>query len=244
MFDEKELAKFKKMNAPGGAIWFLDLVTEVRDGHGYRLRADHLAEDIAERWPDFAALSRPERLRWARAVKIEIDHRRAQDDVYEIAEAFDPEDRSAARVGLHSFRLNVENLRELTDEERREWIECARRAARGKLSPDDVQELGYKRAHMVCSAAAEIVSGIYFATVDGHTVKIGFASDVPARLRTLQTASHRPLHLLVVIAGSQADERQLHKRFAEHRVQGEWFRLSNEIKDFIEAEKARQGGGK
>ena len=54
-------------------------------------------------------------------------------------------------------------------------------------------------------------------------VKIGMARDVRKRMATLQTACPFDLRLLAAIDGSADLERELHQRFAEHRLRGEWF---------------------
>lgn len=67
---------------------------------------------------------------------------------------------------------------------------------------------------------------IYFirAGEDGP-VKIGWAVDPKQRLAALQTAHHEKLLILRVIDGEQAEEQELHRRFSQHRIRGEWFRF-------------------
>jgi hypothetical protein len=83
---------------------------------------------------------------------------------------------------------------------------------------------------------------VYFITAgDDAFVKIGFTGDMTARLQSFATGSPHEIKLLLRMEGPAALERELHKRFATDRVRknGEWFRLSAEIKAFIESEKAR-----
>lgn len=54
-------------------------------------------------------------------------------------------------------------------------------------------------------------------------VKIGVARDVAKRLATMQTGNHEQLTLLRSFDGSVAEERALHRKFADHRLAGEWF---------------------
>ncbi len=68
---------------------------------------------------------------------------------------------------------------------------------------------------------------IYFVQADGvGHIKIGFTDgeDAAVRLATLQVGSPVPLRLLGVIRGTLSDEKDLHRRFAAHRVVGEWFK--------------------
>jgi hypothetical protein len=72
---------------------------------------------------------------------------------------------------------------------------------------------------------------VYFIQAkDGGPIKIGYASDARARLRQLQTSHHRRLVLRRVIkSGTPENERELHARFAAHRLVGEWFRADPEV---------------
>ena len=71
---------------------------------------------------------------------------------------------------------------------------------------------------------------------DGTPIKIGKAIDPNARLLQLQTAHTEPLRLLAVIeSGGLKLERELHRRFSQYRVHGEWFRPDDELLMFIRA---------
>jgi hypothetical protein len=75
---------------------------------------------------------------------------------------------------------------------------------------------------------------VYFITArETGTVKIGCARDPKDRLAKLQTASPAKLVLEATIFGSHETEIQLHARFAEQRVRGEWFKLTDEIEAVI-----------
>lgn len=62
-------------------------------------------------------------------------------------------------------------------------------------------------------------------------VKIGRASDIDSRLRSLQTGSPHELRVLLVLEGDV--ESELHVRFKDDRINGEWFRWSKKIESFI-----------
>ena len=60
-------------------------------------------------------------------------------------------------------------------------------------------------------------------------VKIGFTSNLRNRLADLQYEE-----LLAVEVGGRPTEALRHKQFAKYRVIGEWFELSDELRDHIE----------
>lgn len=72
---------------------------------------------------------------------------------------------------------------------------------------------------------------VYFATA-GDYVKIGHSADPIARLNTITRNGKRPsdlpfaaeARLIGWIPGDVCDEALLHRRFADQRVAGEWFR--------------------
>jgi len=85
----------------------------------------------------------------------------------------------------------------------------------------------YRRAHpRQTKTSARFV---YFIQSSGGPIKIGSASDVAARLKSLQTGSADELTLLAMTEGGEFRERELHARFAADRLRGEWFAPSPEL---------------
>lgn len=83
---------------------------------------------------------------------------------------------------------------------------------------------------------------VYFITArDIGRVKIGCAKNVRARLATLQTASSLELKLEATLSGYTEVERELHARFAQHKIRGEWFALVGEIDEFIKSTGSTDG---
>jgi hypothetical protein len=70
----------------------------------------------------------------------------------------------------------------------------------------------------------------YFIS-NGVHVKIGKSTYPKERFKSLQTASFLPLQILAIVDGDI--EQNLHRRFEKYRVKGEWFELSNELREFI-----------
>jgi hypothetical protein len=83
-------------------------------------------------------------------------------------------------------------------------------------------------------AWAEAVSWVYFAQLgDGGPIKIGVAKNPRKRIAGMQTACPQPLRCLATIPGDASRERELHRRFAPHRLRREWFRPAPEILEFV-----------
>lgn len=71
---------------------------------------------------------------------------------------------------------------------------------------------------------------VYFIGDGCGQVKIGRAADVWHRLSDLQVGSPQILSVLRVIEGAGAPtEKWLHRRYKEHRINGEWFWLMPEM---------------
>jgi len=67
-------------------------------------------------------------------------------------------------------------------------------------------------------------------------VKIGISINPDRRVKQLQTTSPAKLRLVSAFYGTINCERRLHSRFAEHNVQGEWFKDVCEIREYFRAE--------
>lgn len=77
---------------------------------------------------------------------------------------------------------------------------------------------------------------IYFIQeVPDGAVKIGYTGGDPyARLASLQTGNSKPLRVLAFAPGGPKEERDLHERFADLRLQGEWFHPGPKLLGFID----------
>lgn len=76
---------------------------------------------------------------------------------------------------------------------------------------------------------------IYFMGGDEGPIKIGLAADPQKRLASIQLTCPFEIRVLALAHGNRTDELGYHRRFAAHKVRGEWFERCPEI----EAEIAR-----
>lgn len=91
-------------------------------------------------------------------------------------------------------------------------------------------EAGFIKLEPTTSRRAQ---SVYFISDEHGNVKIGYATSVQARFGELQVANASELTILLEIPGGRKVEAELHTKFAEHRVRGEWFKLVPEILDYI-----------
>lgn len=71
---------------------------------------------------------------------------------------------------------------------------------------------------------------------DNDTCKIGFSDNPSKRLSSLQTGNPQQLRLDKVIKGDKQLEKELHERFKEFRVNGEWFSCEKSIGEYFNTE--------
>lgn len=72
-------------------------------------------------------------------------------------------------------------------------------------------------------------TGYVYILRSADLYKIGFATNVQARVNSLKTGSPFPLEIISWWPASQKEEQQLHKRYAEYRRHGEWFEIPGDV---------------
>lgn len=77
-------------------------------------------------------------------------------------------------------------------------------------------------------------SFIYFiqSGKDGP-IKIGTTNNVESRLGDIRVLNPQKIKLLKSIKGTQKYEKEIHRKFKNDRIKGEWFRLSSDLIEFI-----------
>jgi len=76
---------------------------------------------------------------------------------------------------------------------------------------------------------------VYFVKPAGMPgpIKIGYAAHFGDRFRKLQAGSPIPLEAMRVVDGTAQTELALHRKFAAHRLHGEWFAPCADLLAFI-----------
>ena len=78
---------------------------------------------------------------------------------------------------------------------------------------------------------------IYFVKCNEY-LKIGFTDNFSSRLKHARTFNPYNLEVVKVIEGTVKEERLLHEQFKKYHHQLEWFLFSDEIKQYIDKQKA------
>ena len=153
-----------------------------------------------------------------------------RDEIYTVAAA-------ANRLGVHPSTL-------------RRWDQ------NGVLKPDFYTATGHRRYYASTleqwsipgRGAPESVDFmsrkglVYFFECEDF-IKIGFSADPASRLRQIQVSGNgttapqnvntREAKIITAAPGSRRDEMALHNRFAATRDEGEWFKKSAELTDYV-----------
>jgi len=81
------------------------------------------------------------------------------------------------------------------------------------------------------NARWEKFTATYFISDGRGHVKIGKSSHVKKRLQDIQVANPYECQLLGV---TEKDECEIHVKFAEYHIRGEWFTFSEEIQEWVD----------
>jgi DNA-binding XRE family transcriptional regulator len=70
---------------------------------------------------------------------------------------------------------------------------------------------------------------VYFMQDEAGRIKIGHSAEPLSRLQTVQGLDKGRITLLASMPGDTFQERALHRQFAAHRIEGEWFWPADEL---------------
>ena len=106
-----------------------------------------------------------------------------------------------------------------------------------QLTPQALEVLGLESLDEYAKWKEEQSIGfVYFIqSGDGGPVKIGFSKDTQSRLRELQISSPNELTLLGRMEALPTFESELHERFVDLHIRGEWFEPGEPLLQFIHA---------
>ena len=82
--------------------------------------------------------------------------------------------------------------------------------------------------------AREQKSYVYFLLDKSNgAVKIGTTTNPNKRLKTIQCGHSQPLEILKVVEGGYELEAELHKKFVDYKILGEWFKVHKNLTSYI-----------
>jgi hypothetical protein len=82
---------------------------------------------------------------------------------------------------------------------------------------------------------------IYFALAETtQMIKIGFSRSPHRRLKIHQESSPDKLSIIGIMLGNYAAEGEIHRKFKHLRSHGEWFRVEEDLTEFIENNKVKE----
>lgn len=105
------------------------------------------------------------------------------------------------------------------------------------LTRDDVLEMEreLERAYgVVGTYTRQQVGNVYFVREENGPVKIGWGAKPRRRMAAMQSGNPRRLHLLAYFPATRSVERDLHERFSDLRLSGEWFQPHPALLDYID----------
>jgi len=76
-------------------------------------------------------------------------------------------------------------------------------------------------------------SFIYFIESPCGHIKIGYSVNPEQRLQELQCGNPHKLRIIRFMPGGPERENWIHKRFRQHRAEGEWFRINPALRKFM-----------
>jgi hypothetical protein len=76
---------------------------------------------------------------------------------------------------------------------------------------------------------------VYFIQNESNQeIKIGVTSNIEKRMNDISRVIKAPVKLLKLIKGNEVTEKELHNKFSQYRIHGEWFAPSKELIKYID----------
>lgn len=144
---------------------------------------------------------------------------------------------SANDIGLIGGRSTPRSRFLISDELLLRLRSCGRVRGVKLFSIRDCSEAVAEEMRRLGLASERLRLGYVYFLRGGDMVKIGRSNDAAARICDLRRMSPIPLELVALLKGAEKEKR-LHRKFAEERSHGEWFRVSGRVERFISRAKA------
>ena len=107
-----------------------------------------------------------------------------------------------------------------------------------RLPGESTAEFKYRVALEKLKAAAKpdktiSADSVVYVVACGDFVKIGTTTNLSMRIKTLDAMNPYPVRLLASIKGAHGAEATLHRHFRSSHHRGEWFKLTDEMADWL-----------
>lgn len=76
-------------------------------------------------------------------------------------------------------------------------------------------------------------TGVVYVAYCADRIKIGYSTDIAARIASMASNAPFPVTLLMTVTGTEATEALFHEVFAAQRIHLEWFRFEDELWWFV-----------
>lgn len=135
--------------------------------------------------------------------------------------------KEALRIWADPDLARLSNLKVL-----RKMSGWTQRAAYRHLGPRGLAK-GRPRSDGTVSDRTRAGVVYFFQKGRRQVIKIGYSGDHEERRQNLQVATPDRLRLIATIPGTRAVEAALHKRFREHKITGDWYRLEGTLAEYV-----------
>jgi hypothetical protein len=93
----------------------------------------------------------------------------------------------------------------------------------------------FNKSPVYSKSRTEVVYFVQVECGDSYLgpIKIGYANNFKARFQSLRIDNFHDLRILKLINGNMSKEKELHHKFSELRIRGEWFKADKLLTNYI-----------
>lgn len=144
-----------------------------------------------------------------------------------------PQERAEARALMRALRALVQQ-----ETEKRDRVPVPKHPPIVFESPSKAHEIAVQKNRRTGKVKRTLrppeTPGVYAIRGVAGYIKIGRASNIAARIGAIQSAHPIPIKLLAILSENPEDEAKFHRRWAEQRVGGEWFKSTPEMLEYFQ----------